>query len=496
VKRLTALLLSSLVAIAAVAQQTTPPPPAQPRDATLPQPVEKRLANGLRVVVVPRHRIPLVAVQLLVRTGAAADPAGRDGLAQLVTDVLTKGTAKRTAEEIARSVDALGAMLESEAWWDSSSVELSVMSSNLPKAMELLADVARNASFAEDEVELARSQAIDQLQVTLEQPRDVATLAASRLLFGAGAYGHSASGLPETLKAITRDDLVSFHRAHYRPENAVLVVAGDVKPDAIFPLAETLLGSWKRGEPAARPAPPSSDAPKGRRVVVIDMPDAGQAAVVVARRGIRRTDPAYHRAMVANSVLGGGYSSRLNQEIRIRRGLSYGAGSYFQARAGVGPFIARTETKNESAAEVAGIILDQLASMAGADVAESELAPRKAVLIGEFGQALETNAGIVGEVSDLALHDLPLAEINRTIGSIQAVTGPQVREFATGHLGAADAMVVIAGDASKFSAALRERFGEVEIIPSAELDLLSPALRKRAEEAAAEKAAALHRTSD
>ena len=444
-------LLSLLLAVPLLAQ-VAPPPPSAPREATLPQPVEKTLANGLRVIVVPKHDIPLVAARLLVKAGAASDPVGRDGLAELAATVLTQGTKTRTAEQIARDVEALGATLNSGASWDSTTVDLSVMSSNLARAMEYVADVARNATFAKDEFERERAQTIDALQVDLSEPRPLAQMVAARLTFGAEPYGHNLNGLPATLQKITRNDLVKFHAAHYRPDNSVLILAGDVKAEAAFSLAEASFGKWaKAAKASARQAQTEASATSTPRVVVVDMPESGQAAVVIARRGIRRSDPGYMHALVANSILGGGYSSRLNQEIRIKRGLSYGASSSFEPRADVGPFTARAQTKHESAAEVAGIITGEMGRLGSTDLLDAELVPRKAVLIGEFAQSLETTSGIVDRVSALALHGLPLSDINHYISGVQSVTAEDVRKFSTARLGGSDVNVVVAGDAKQLA---------------------------------------------
>jgi len=476
-------LLAIALALPVVAQQVAPPPPAAPREVKLPQPAEKTLANGLRVIVVPKHDIPLVAARLLVKTGAAADPAGRDGLAGMTATVLTQGTKTKSAEQIARDVEALGATLSADAGWDFTSIDLSVMSSNLSNAMTFVADVARNATFAKPEFERERAQAIDALQVELTEPRPLAGIVMSRLIFGDTPYGHNLSGLPGSLAKITREDLVKFHAAHYRPDNAVLVLAGDVKAEDAFKLAESQFGSWKS---SSRRGAESTSSSKTRRlddskprVLVIDMPESGQSAVVVGRAGIRRTDPAYMKAIVANSVLGAGYSSRLNQEIRIKRGLSYGAGSSFEPRVDVGPFMARTETKHESAAEVAGLLVGELNRLSQSDVPEAELTPRKAALIGGFAQSLETTSGIVNRVSSLALYGLPLSDINRYISGVQAVTAEEVRKFAGSNLGGKDVNVVVIGDAKKFAKPLRTQFGEVEVISAEELDLASPTLRVR-----------------
>ena len=467
-----------LFATSLAGQQTTPPAPAPPREAKVPQPVEKTLGNGLRVIVVPKHDIPLVAARLMFRTGAAADPRGKAGLAALTAEVLTQGTKTRTAEEIARGVEALGATLVAGARWDSTAIDVSVMSQNLPKAMEYVADVARNATFAKAELEREQAQTIDALQVEMGEPRTVANLVASRLIFADAPYGNNLAGTPASVQKIRRDDVVAFHRQHYRPGNAVLVLAGDVTADAAFALAQSAFGAWRSSGVAPATRVRADAAPAKPRVVIVDMPEAGQSAITVGRRGIRRADPRYMQALVANSVLGGGYSSRLNQEIRIRRGLSYGAGSSFSPRASIGAFTARTETRHESAAEVVGIITSELRRLSVDDVPEAELTPRKAALIGEFAQSLETSAGIVEEVSALALHGLPLTEINRYISGVQNVTAAQLREFAAANL-TGDANVVIVGDARVFEAALRKQFSDVDVISLGDLDLASPSLRVR-----------------
>ena len=473
------LLVPSLLPVKVTAQQVAPPPPAPPREATLPQPVERTLENGLRVIVVTKRNVPLVAARVLIGTGAEVEPEENAGLAQMTAAVLTKGTQTRSAADIARGVEALGATLESNAGWDSSTVDVSVLSNNLGKAMEYVADVVRNAKFEAEEIERQRAQMIDELNVTLSEPRPLAQAVASRVLFGATPYGHNVSGTPSTVEKLTRLDLVKFHRFHYRPDNAVLVFAGDVQPETAFTIAKNAFGSWKGSEAKSVDNDPNRPkAPSAPRVVVIDKPDAGQAAVIAARPGLRRVDTSYFPALVANSVLGGGYSARLNQEIRIKRGLSYGAGSSFDLRRDVGPWTARAETKNESAAEVAGIMLDEMNRLATADVSESELTPRKAVLIGGFGRSLETASGIVGRLSMLALYGLPLSEINKYISGVQAISAADVKKFAGSAMAPTGTSLVIVGNAKAFLEPLKQRFKDVEVIPYEQLDLSKPTLKK------------------
>ena len=469
----------SLLTSVALAQRVTPPPPAPPRAATVPQPVEKTLANGLRVIVVPRHHVPLVSARVLVKTGSEEDAPTFEGLARLTASLLTQGTKTRTAEQIARGVEALGTTLQTDAGWDYSQVDVNVMSSNFPKAMTFVADVVRNPVFKNEEIERLRAQSIDSVRVALQSPLTLAQYVANRVVFGGEKYGHSIAGTPESLERIQRLQIADFHQRYYRPENSILVVAGDVKPETVFAQAEQLFGSWQRtpGVVGQITDVMKPRAQKGR-VVVVDYPEAGQAAVVVTSRGLSRTDPKYYAAIVANSVLGGGYSARLNQEIRIKRGLSYGAYSNFDLRQDAGPFSASTQTKNESAAEVAGIIVDEMGRLGTVDIGDTELTPRKAVLTGGFARSLETSAGIVDSLSTLALYGISLDEINRYVTGVQGIAGTAVREFAAANVGGQGVSVVVVGDASKFVEPLRQRFGQVDVIPVADLDLDRPELRK------------------
>jgi zinc protease len=475
--RMSAVLL--FIATLLRAQQVTPPPPAAPRPVNVPQPVEKRLANGLRVIVVSKHDVPLVSARLMVKAGSEQDPADMAGLAKVTASLVTQGTKTRSAEQIARGVEALGATLQADAGWDESTIDLSVMSTNFARAMEFVADVARNASFKNEELERLRAQSIDAVRVALQEPRLLARYVAARVVYQDNPYGHAIAGTPASLERIGREQVANFHSRHYRPENSVLVVAGDAKALDVFAVAEKLLGTWKRSDSVIvtmkRAGESTSPAP---RVVVVDMPEAGQAAVLATRRGIARVDPLYYRALVTNSVLGGGYSARLNQEIRIKRGLSYGAGSSFDVRREEGPFFASAQTKNESAAEVAGIIIDELTRLGNVDVVEAELTPRKAVLIGGFGRSLETSGGIVDRIAALALYGLSLEEVNRYISNVQNVTAANIRQFASSTLTGPSASIVIVGDAKQFVEPLRKRFGNVEVISVAELNLESGALRR------------------
>jgi zinc protease len=463
----------------AAAPRATPPPPAAPRTVQFPVPQERTLANGLRVVVVTRTETPLVAARLLVKTGGEADPPQLAGLADMTGSLLTKGTTTRKATEIAEAIEALGGSINAGAHWDASSASIDVESSRLAPAMAILADVIRNPVFESEEIERLRQQYLDDLRVALGQPGAIARFVAARVVYGDAPYGHSLSGTLESLAQIKRNDIAQFHQTYYRPDNAVLVIGGDVTAAEGFRVAEKLFGDWKK------PAVPMSAgslrqatvADAKPRVLVIDKPDAGQAAVLVTRLGIPRSDQDYFRGIVANSVLSG-YSGRLNQEIRIKRGLSYGAGSALDVRRDAGPFTATAQTKNESGAEVAELLVSELSRLANGDLSDAELTPRKASLIGGFARSMETVDGLATRVANLALYGLSFDEMNRYVGNVQSITAADVKRFASSRLPAQGANIIVVGDAKKFLPALKSKYPNVEVIPVAELNYNGGALRK------------------
>jgi zinc protease len=463
--------------LAAPEQRVAPPPLAAPVDPVLPTPSERTLPNGLRVIVARSSDLPLVTADLTVRTGAWADPQGLAGATGMTAGMLTEGTRSRSAQEIASQIEALGATLESGAGLESSSVTLNVMPDKLAPAMTIMADVAKNPAFAAEELERQRQQALDSLQVSYQQPGSLASMAAGPVNFAGTPFGHVATGTPASLAKLKTEDLAAIHRTWFRPDNAVLVLTGSITPEQGFAMAEQVFGDW------ARPATPLPAAPviapkAARRAIAIDLPGTGQAAVTLAKPAIARNDPDYYPGVVANTVLGVGFSSRLNQEIRIKRGLSYGAGSALSANRTIGAFRASAQTKNESAPQVLGLIRDELRKLATQPATPDELKARKSVLVGDFGRDLATTSGLADILGNFALYGVPLDEITRYTAKVEAVTPQQVQSFASRVLDPAQANVIIAGDAKAFTAPLKAELPNLEVIPVTDLDLDSPTLRK------------------
>jgi zinc protease len=459
--------------------QSSPPPPSAPRSVSLPKPVEQTLPNGLRVIVVERHDTPLVTAALVIKNGGEVDPTPLAGVADMTASLLTKGTTTRSATQLAEEVEALGGILDSSAQWDATSVSLGVMSDKIAPALSLIADVIRHPTFKSDEIERLRQQYIDSFTLSVDDPSTLARFVAAKVIYGDGLYGHPILGTLESLKRITRADIVRIHRQYYRPDNSILLIGGDVSQADAFALAKTSFADWKKPLLALPKLAKVSASPatNSHRIIVVDKEDAGQAAVLIVRRAINREDAEYYSGIVANSVLSG-YSGRLNQEIRIKRGLSYGAFSALEPRRDIGPFVAAAQTKNESGAEVADLLLAEVAKLYTSPPQPAELTPRKAVLIGDFSRSLETVNGLVSRISGLALYGLGLDEINHYIERVQGVGESEIQNFSRINLNASSADIIIVGNSRMFLPELKKKYGRVEVIPFSKLNLNTRFLKK------------------
>jgi zinc protease len=463
--------------LAPEAERQKPPPIAEPVQPVLPKPAEKTLANGLRVIVARSSDLPLVTADLTVKTGAWADPQGLAGAASMMAGMLTEGTKTRSAQQIASQTESLGADLSSGGGLESSSVTLSAMPDKLPAALAIMADVAMHPAFAAEELDRQREQALDGLRVAYEQPGQVAGFAAAPVIYGGTPFGHAVSGTPDSLPRLKPADLARLHGAWFRPDNAILVLTGDITAEQGFALAEKAFGPWAK--PAAPLPPTPAITPAGKpRAVAIDIPGTGQASVNVVKPAIARNDPAYYPGVVAATVLGGGYSARLNAEIRIKRGLSYGASARLTTARTTGSFRASAQTKNESAVEVLGLIDDELARLAAVPPSADELKARKSTLVGDYGRDLATSGGLADILGNLALYGVPLDEVSRYTAKVEAVTPAEVQAFTAKTLDPKAASVIVAGDAKTFTTGLRAKLPNLEVIPSAQLDLASPTLKK------------------
>lgn len=455
----------------------SPPAPGADVPVTLPTIAESRLPTGLAVVSARTGNVPIATMTLAIKGGTSTDPASRAGLANLAAGLATKGTATRSAQQLAAEIESLGASISSYATADGTILSVTAPTANLDAAGAILADVVRNATFPAEELERERKRALDGLSVAMKDPGQLAGLVSTPILYGTAPYGRIASGTPGSLKAVSRDELAAHHRQWWHPANASLVVTGGIDSAAATGLAQRLFGDWQgRG---AAPVPPSARAgTAGKpRTVVIDMPGAGQAAVSAVVRGVDRADPDYYNLVVANAVLGSGSNGRLFQEVRVKRALSYGAYSSMGARADDSVLAASAQTKNESAADVAKIFLDEFDRLGREPLDPASLDKRKAFLSGGFTRQSETGAGFGATLAGLLLQGLTPGEATRYVSAIGSVDPAAASAAAARIARSSEATVIVVGDAAKFIEPLRALRPDVEVIKVDSLDLDAPDLR-------------------
>ncbi len=456
-------------------QRMAPPALGEARAMATPQVVERRLSNGLRVIAAKSTDLPIMNARLVIAGGAAADPEDRAGLASMTANLASQGAGGRSAPEIARTLEALGANVGGGADADGTSLFVSAPIASAEAVGEVVADIVMEPAFAEAELERARTQTINGLTVNLRQPGPLAALVLNRLAYGGDAYGRPASGTPESVARLTAEDVVAFHHNWWRPDNATLIVTGGMEPEAAFAFAEKTFGGWTTPAGHVPDLPVRAGAVLPPRVVVVDLPGAGQAAVTAAVRGPRRSDPSWYPLAVANSIMGAGQNGHLFQEIRAKRGLSYGAYSSLGARVDGGLLSASTQTKNESAAEVVGLVLAEFDRLRTEAVPDQEVTDRETFLTGGFSRSLETTGGLGGFLADAVTYGLPLGEIEAYPGRIRATT-PETLMAAAQAVSSEQAYVVVVGQADMFIDDLRAAHPDVVVIPAAELDLNSPTL--------------------
>lgn len=449
-------LLATLPARAATdtlsADPDAPPPAGPPRPVAVPPLHEHKLPNGVSVVIAPRRNLPLVTAWLLVRVGSEADPVDRAGLAGMVAGLLTTGAKRQGravgAPEIARQAEALGATIDAGSGWRSSSVGMTVTTPRLDAAVALLADVLRRPLLSAEELDRLREQTIDGLRVADHDPGSIAGRVARRLYWGPSAYGGVTSAA--SLQRLKRDDVAAFHRQGYRPEQTLLVLAGDIDADAGMALAQRHLGDWRPNRMAPLAVREGVPAPLAPHSVLVDLQGAGQSSVSVLAPFISLSTadrPALRAAQLANALLGGGYSARLNQEVRIRRGLSYGAGSSAELQPEGGLWTASAQTDHRHAAEVAELLRAEVLKLSQAPASADELGARQATLVGSFARRLETNGGVASLVANQWAQGRPLSELANYVPEILAVTPAQVQAFAQRRWPSEALRTVVVGDA-------------------------------------------------
>ena len=435
-----------------------------------------KLKNGLEVILAEFHDLPLVDLNLFVKSGGGANPADLAGLSEMTANMLDEGTATRSALQIAEEIASLGATLGTGSSWDASTLTLSTLTKNFDAGLAIWADVLQNPKFDEREFKRVRDNVLTAITRRKDSPPTVASLALARVLYGARhPYGWPQSGVEETLKKVTIPDLKAFYDAHYRPNNAVLIVAGDITEAALRSKLEPALKSWKPKKIVARKLPvPATAAAGGKtRIHLIDKAEAPQSSIRVGLIGIERLNPDYYPITLMNLILGGGFY-RLDLNLREGRGWTYGARSSFDSRKTPGPFSAGGEFVAPRSADSVAEIIKEINTIRDSDVTDAELARAKDQIIKSFPARFATRGAVVNQLAEIAVYGLPdnyLAEYTRKIA---AVGKDDVRRVARRYLDPTKLTIIVVGDQKSLRDALAKiapvelRDLDANVVPSGE----------------------------
>jgi predicted Zn-dependent peptidase len=432
---------------------TKPPVLGSPPALTSPQISTRELTNGLKIVVLEQHELPLVDVLLQVRSGGESDPAGKMGTAALVAAMLTEGTTNRTALQIADQAAYLGIQLNATSGWEQSTISLHTPIAQLDSAMALFGDVALRPSFPTADLERVRKVRLTALQQLRDRAPAIADRAFAKAVFGEHPYGRPLAGTEGSLASISRDEVQRFYSTYYRPNNATLLVVGDVRPDDIERRARELFGAWARGT-VPTPATNTSSGIKGTTVVLVDKPGAAQTSFRLGGVGAPRSTSDYFPLQVMNTILGGAYSSRLNHNLRETHGYTYGAFSGFGLRRSAGPFIASAEVVTAKTDSALIEFVKELRAIRDT-VAPDELARAKRNLQLGLPSSFETTQGIAQEFLPLIAYGIPLDFFASAVQRYGAVTQADVQRVARQYVDPDKLTIVVVGDRKVIEPSIR-----------------------------------------
>ncbi|MBC8141143.1 MAG: insulinase family protein [Armatimonadetes bacterium] len=452
--------------------------PAKP--VNLPPIVERTLPNGLRIVLLEDHLQPSLSVRLAIPAGSVRDSREKVGLAGATAELLDKGTTTRTETQIADTIDALGASLSASADSDYLFVSASGLSSYANTLFELMADITLRPTFPADEWERLRTRTLSGITADLGSPESVAGSVLSRRVFGSHPYGNYDSGTPETLAVITPTDFRNFHTQYFVPNGSVLFLVGDISAAEATVLASKYFAGWQSRNTLPAPKPPVPVAQTKNRVTIINKPGTEQTQIRIGSMIGSYADPDRTVVNVGNAVLGGGgFEGRLVKEIRVKRGLTYGANSGFSRSKDAGIFTISTFTKPASTGETVEIALAEAAKLAKDGPTETELGERKTYLSGSFAVGVATAQGVLGRIVPAILYGTGAGEVEEYVGKVEATTPDSVRDALAKALpqNGVGYEIVAVGDAKAIQPQLA-KFGDVTVIESDDLDLNAPDLTK------------------
>ncbi|HRH44727.1 MAG TPA: insulinase family protein [Pyrinomonadaceae bacterium] len=439
------------------AQKAALPKPGPNPTLVLPKIEKTKLSNGLNVWVVNQNELPIVSMNLVLNAGATLDSADKTGVAAMTANMLNQGTKTRSVNDIANQLQEMGSNVNAGAGWDGSNVSMQTLTKNLDKTLDIYADVLLNPAFPADELERTRRRVAGQFLQQKSNPTFVSNVVYNKVLYGNQPYGRQLSGDEKSIKAMSRDDLVKFYDSYYRPNNATLIVVGDVTTKTLVPQLEKAFAGWKAGGTTAPTTPVPAEYMGQPGIYIVDKPGAAQSSVSIGQVGISRDNPDYYAVQVMNAVLGGGSSGRLFMNLREDKGYTYGAYSSFNYRRSPGPFSASAEIQTGSTKEAVAEFMKELKGIRGdIPVTAADLETNKQSLIRRYPAGFETVQQISGQLSNLVTYGLPDTYFNDYINKVNAVTLADVNRVANKYLTPDKMAIVIVGDRKVIEAKLKE----------------------------------------
>jgi predicted Zn-dependent peptidase len=413
------------------------------------------LKNGLTVLLIEKHGVPMVNFAAIVKTGAVADPVGQEGLASITAGLLRKGTKARTAQQFAEDLDFMGASFGADASSDFTSISAEFLTKDLTHGLELFSDAVLHPTFPQEEVDKLLAQSLDGVKGAKDEPQQVLGLYYYGYLYGTRPYGRPDGGDEISLKKIQRDAIVKFHDTYYAPGNTILSVAGEFNPAEMKKKLEEALGAWPAKTVPAVTIPPTSQA-KGKRLLLIDKPDATQTYFAFGNIETAAGDPDRVAIRVVNTVFGGRFTSLLNEALRVESGLTYGAQSGFDPRKVPGPFGIYSFTKNETTTQAIDLALQVLDKLHKEGITAEQLASAKSYIKGQFPPAIETSAQLANRIASNEFYGLGDDEVNQLEARIDAVTLETARQVIQRHFPTDSLVFVLIGKASAIGPAVQK----------------------------------------
>jgi len=411
------------------------------------------LPNGLTVLVNERTNLPVVSARLVVKTGSGANPVDKPGLANFAAEMLDEGAGSRSALQIADQVAQLGGSLQTSSSMDASQVAAGSLKRTFPDMLALVGDVARHPNFPQEEIDRQRASRLASLVQQREDPNRVASAVMYSALYGqAHPYGYTEIGTEASNKAMSKDDLQKFWSQNFVPNNAALIVSGQVTVDELKPMVEKVFGDWAKGTPT--PSVPGEPTTAKARLVLVDKPGAPQTQLRVASIGVPRNTPDYEPIVVMNEILGGLFSSRINLNLREEHGYTYGASSQFVFRRTPGPFLVGTGVRTDVTAPAVAEIMKELKRIRESDVSPEELTLSKDSLVRSMAANFETSGDMNATTANTYIYDLGVDYYSKLASKMSAVTTEQVRGVAQKYVVPEKLVVVAVGDKAKVGPAL------------------------------------------